>query len=220
MEIQHQENQTKYDSLSDTESTESTSGIAYSGQLSGPLVTTTNKTRTSNKKNARFKEEEYVEITLDVRDDSVLVHSIKGGDSESAFLANQLEKRPNSSSLGSQLSFKLRQVSQELKRMTSSKRFQNKIDRNKSGAARALKGLKFMNKKNVGAEGWAEVESRFDELAVDGALPKSRFGQCIGTVWLPRKWERKLLNLFMCLVCFSFFFLYFCYIWDRDERVG
>ncbi|EXC05644.1 Respiratory burst oxidase-like protein B [Morus notabilis] len=58
MEIQHQENQTKYDSLSDTESTESTSRIAYSGQLSGPLVTTTNKTRTSNKKNARFKEEE------------------------------------------------------------------------------------------------------------------------------------------------------------------
>lgn len=185
MEIQ--ENQIN-DWLSETESTGSTSRrTLYSGQLSGPLVATTKTT----KKSARFKDEEdYVEITLDVRDDSVLVQNIRGagaGDSESAAfqLAAQLEKRqlPKSSSLGSQLSFKFKQVSQELKRMTSSKKLQ-KIDRNKSAAARALMGLKFMNKSNVGGaggEGWAEVESRFRKLAdADGTLPDSRFGQCIG----------------------------------------
>ena len=62
--------------------------------------------------------------------------------------------------------------------MTSSKRF-DKVDRSKSGAARALQGLKFMSK-NVGSEGWSEVEARFNELAINELLPKTRFGQCIG----------------------------------------
>uniref|UniRef100_A0A2P2KE11 Respiratory burst oxidase protein B n=1 Tax=Rhizophora mucronata TaxID=61149 RepID=A0A2P2KE11_RHIMU len=170
MEIQ--ENQLQ-ESWSDTASNSSSTRVGRSGPLSGPLVS--NK-KTSSKRSARFKEEEYVEITLDVRDDSVSVQNIKGGDSETTFLASQLEKRHPS--LGSQLSFRLRQVSQELKRMTSSQRF-DKFDRTKSGAARALKGLKFMTK-NVGSEGWSEVEARFDDLAVNGALPKTRFGQCIG----------------------------------------
>ncbi|MQK21669.1 hypothetical protein EI013_25190, partial [Escherichia coli] len=38
----------------------------------------------------------------------------------------------------------------------------------------------FMTNKNVGTEGWSQVENRFDELAVDYKLPKTRFGQCIG----------------------------------------
>ncbi|MCD9560886.1 hypothetical protein HAX54_019707 [Datura stramonium] len=141
--------------------------------FSGPLV--------SGKRSARFNDDDelssYVEITLDVRDDSVLVHNIKGADREAAMLASRLEKRPNNT-LGSQLSFHLRQVSKEFKRMTSSNKFQ-KIDRSKSGAARALRGLQFMNK-NVGTEGWSEVEARFDELAVNGMLTKSLFGQRIG----------------------------------------
>ncbi|KAK9292063.1 hypothetical protein L1049_020017 [Liquidambar formosana] len=172
MEIQGNQ----YDQGSETESTGSTRStrVGFSGPLSGPLVT--NK-RNSSKKSARFKDEEcYVEITLDVHDDSVSVQNIKGGDMETTLLASRLGTRP--SSLGSQLSFKIRQVSQELKRMTSSKRF-DKVDRSKSGAARALNGLKFMTK-NVGNEGWSEVERRFDQFAVNGTLPKSHFGQCIG----------------------------------------
>ncbi|KAF7817914.1 respiratory burst oxidase-like protein B-like [Senna tora] len=144
--------------------------------FSGPLVT--NK-RNSSKKSARFKdEEEYVEITLDVRDDSVSVHDIRGGDSETAFLAGRLEKRP-STSLGSQLSFRFKQVSQELKRITSNQKF-DRVDRTKSGAARALRGLRFMTKNNVGTAGWSQIENRFHDLAVDGKLPKTRFAQCIG----------------------------------------
>lgn len=147
--------------------------------FSGPLVSN----KKSSKRSARFKDKDdsYVEITLDVRDDSFLVQNIKGADQEAALLASQLEKKPTSS-LGSQLSYHLRQVSQDLKRITS--RRMNKPDRTRSGAARALRGLQFMNK-NVGNEGWSEVEKRFDELAVDGMLPKSRFGKCIG-LWFAR----------------------------------
>lgn len=175
--IQH----SKHESWSETESNGS-ARPCYSGPLSGPLVTSSTKTKNSGrKKSARFKEdkqEDYVEITLDIRDDAVSVQNIRGGDHETALLASRLEKRH---SLGSQLSFRLRQVSRELKQLTtssSSKTF-NKIDRSKSGAARALQGLQFMSK-NVGTEGWPEVEKRFHELAVHGALPKTRFGQCIG----------------------------------------
>ncbi|XP_021281733.1 respiratory burst oxidase homolog protein B isoform X2 [Herrania umbratica] len=174
MEIQH----SKHESWSDTESTSSTR-VGYSGPLSGPILV--NNKKTSSRKSARFKDgdDEYVEITLDIREDSVSVQNIKGGDPETAMLATRLEKRP---SFGSQLSFRIRQVSQELKRMTSTKAAVpfDKVDRSKSGAARALQGLKFMTTKNVRSEGWSEVEKRFYELSVDGSLPKSLFGQCIG----------------------------------------
>ncbi|KAM7274082.1 hypothetical protein ACFE04_028746 [Oxalis oulophora] len=159
------------DSWSETDS----NPVGFSGPLSGPLVTSTTRNSTSSsRKSARFKEE-YVEITLDVRDDSVSVQNIRGGDSDMALLASQLGR---SKHFGSQLSFKLKQVSQELKRITSSKRF-DRVDRAKSGAARALKGLKFMTK-NVASEGnWSEVEKRFDELSINGMLPKPQFGKCI-----------------------------------------
>ncbi|PKU77282.1 respiratory burst oxidase homolog protein C [Dendrobium catenatum] len=171
--------------------------VAYSGPLSGPL------NRKGGKKSARFNipestiagtsaadDDAYVEITLDVRDDSVAVHSVKaaaGGeieDPEVTLLARTLEKK--SSSLGSSVirsaSSRFRQVSQELKRLASlTKRTgPGRIDRSKSAAAHALKGLKFITKTAGGAAGWPAVEKRFDELAVDGKLSRPLFGQCIG----------------------------------------
>nr|CAD1823583.1 unnamed protein product [Ananas comosus var. bracteatus] len=54
--------------------------------------------------------------------------------------------------------------------------------RSPTSAMRALDGLRFVTS-NVGAtEGWPAVERRFDQLAVDGVLLRSRFGQCIGMV--------------------------------------
>ncbi|KAL3538141.1 hypothetical protein ACH5RR_001507 [Cinchona calisaya] len=163
--------ETQSDQVSEAESTNS-GRIGFSG----PLMSNKKK---SSKKSARFKDQDidsYVEITLDVRDDSVLVQNIRGADQEAALIANRLEKMH--SSFGSQISSGFRHVSQELRRITSSRSF-NKLDRTKSGAARAFRGLRFINK-NVGNEGWSEVENRFNELAVDGMLPKSRFAQCIG----------------------------------------
>ncbi|KAL0005999.1 hypothetical protein SO802_013560 [Lithocarpus litseifolius] len=157
------------DSFSESGSTSKLVGYA---PLSGPSFK-----RNSSKKSTRFKEDEcYVEITVDVRDDSISVQNIKGRNSETASSTRKFEKKP--STLGSHLSFQLRQVSLGMKRMASSTKF-NKVDRTKSGAARALKGLKFIGKK-VGSEGWSQVEARFKELSVNEMLPKTRFAQCIG----------------------------------------
>ncbi|KAJ1685619.1 hypothetical protein LUZ63_017009 [Rhynchospora breviuscula] len=182
----------------------STDRIPYSGPLSGPL------NKRGVRKSARFNDSAltspgsrssngdddsaYVEITLDVRDDSVAVHSVKpagsnggGGtgedDPDVMLLAKTLEKRPGpfGSNLMRSASSKFRQVSQELRRLASiSRRTGARIDRSKSAAAHALKGLKFISKTDGGA-GWPAVEKRFDELAsAAGLLHKSKFGQCIG----------------------------------------
>ncbi|KAM0034773.1 putative NAD(P)H oxidase (H(2)O(2)-forming) [Helianthus debilis subsp. tardiflorus] len=133
--------------------------------------------------------DDYVEITLDVRDDSVAVHSVKtaGGadveDPELTLLAKGLEKRSSfGSSVVRNASARIRQVSEELKRLTSfSKRPVGRLDRTKSAAAHALRGLKFISK-NDGGAAWAALEKRFDELTADtgGLLPRSLFGECIG----------------------------------------
>ncbi|XP_042436760.1 respiratory burst oxidase homolog protein C-like [Zingiber officinale] len=134
-------------------------------------------------------DEAYVEITLDVRDDSVAVHSVKPAvageveDPEVSLLGRKLEKRTASfgSSVIRNASSRIRQVSQELRRLASGPKRQAvvRFDRTKSAAAQALKGLKFIAKTD-GATGWAAVDKRFDELAVDGLLHRSHFGQCIG----------------------------------------
>ncbi|XP_019188120.1 PREDICTED: respiratory burst oxidase homolog protein B-like [Ipomoea nil] len=158
---------------SDQASSETGSVRSSRVSFSGPLVSTT--------KNSRLDQESYVEITLDVRDDGVLVHNIKGGDQEAALLASKLEKR-HRNNLGRQLSLHLRQVSKELRRITSSRKLDN-LDRTKSGAARALRGLRFIhNNNNVlgNNEGWSDVETRFAQLSVGGMLPKSLFDKCIG----------------------------------------
>jgi len=151
--------------------------------FSGPLTTTSYKSNRDSRSSARVDDDDdgYVEITLDVRDDSVSVQDIKGAvdNQEAALLASQLERHRPSQGLTSQLSAKLRQVSRELMRVTSSNRGPKQLDRTKTTAARALRGLRFIEK-SVGAEGWADVEKRFDKLAVDGLLLRSRFGQCIG----------------------------------------
>lgn len=56
-----------------------------------------------------------------------------------------------------------------------------RLDRSKSGAMFALRGLRFIAKTDAVGGGWDEVEKRFDELSVEGNLPKSKFGHCIGT---------------------------------------
>ncbi|GJX75752.1 respiratory burst oxidase homolog protein C-like protein [Tanacetum coccineum] len=134
--------------------------------------------------------EDYVEITLDVGDDSVAVHSVKtagGGDMEDpelTLLARGLEKR---GSLGTSLvrnaSSRIKQVSEELRKLTSFSRkpVGGRYDRNKSGAVHALQGLKFISKANSAAA-WAALEKRFDELTkeTNGLLPRASFGECIG----------------------------------------
>ncbi|KAG9444772.1 hypothetical protein H6P81_016112 [Aristolochia fimbriata] len=147
--------------------------------FSGPLIR--GKDRLGSAPPGEEEEEEaYVEITLDVREDSIAVSDVRsGGDGggDMGFLKRALKKRP--ASLGSQLSFKIKQVSKELKRMTSAKAF-SKSDRTSSAAARALLSLRFMSYNVADGDGWSEVEQRFRSLAVDGTLHRSLFAQCIG----------------------------------------
>ncbi|KAL4559838.1 hypothetical protein LXL04_031984 [Taraxacum kok-saghyz] len=173
---------------------------AFSGPLSGPL------NKRGHRKSARFNipdgapgsssgsvksnNDDYVEITLDVRDDSVALHSVKtaGGadveDPELTLLAKGLEKRASfGSSVVRNASARIRQVSEELKRLTSFSKRQpvGRLDRTKSAATYALKGLKFISK-NDGGAAWAALEKRFDDLSekTNGLLPRSLFWECIG----------------------------------------
>jgi respiratory burst oxidase len=128
-----------------------------------------------------------VEITLDVRNDFVAVHSVKPShgvkeDPEMTLLAKGPDKRSVSNVVRT-ASARIRQVSHEIKRLASfSKRPPpGRLDRSKSAAAHALKGLKFISKTDGGA-GWAAVEKRFDEItaSTEGLLPRARFCECIG----------------------------------------
>ncbi|KAI4304869.1 hypothetical protein MLD38_040330 [Melastoma candidum] len=200
------------DAASDADSV-STDPTAFSG----PMLASVGKR--SSKKSARFNvprvrsssssgrwpgdkdcdddgdddENPYVEITLDIRDDSVAVHSVQptaGGheDPELALLAKQtLEKR--SSALYRNVS--LRQVSQELRkglasfsRRSSGGGAAGRFDRTKSAVGHALRGLKFITAKagRSGASGWPTVEKKFDQLTASsgGLLHFTLFGECIG----------------------------------------
>ncbi|XP_021900242.1 respiratory burst oxidase homolog protein D [Carica papaya] len=188
---------------SDTESITS-DRTGFSGPLGAPM-----SSKRGSKKSARFNipqemtmmnktnstsssiggDDSYVEITLDIRDDSVAVHSVQAGagheDPELALLAKKTLENSKSSSLFRNTSAHIKQVSQELKRVISRRSSAaRRFDRTKSAAAYALKGLKFITSKtgSGGNAAWPPVEKRFDELtaSTNGLLPASLFGECIG----------------------------------------
>lgn len=170
------------------------SGQAESGGAGPPGAFRAADGKGGSRRSTRFKDEnEYVEVTLDVvggGGDAVSVRCVKSvgaGDLQEAALL----PRPAAPGPGG-LSSKLKAARAELRRIASSgtKRGvagappqvhgdRRRLDRSMTGAARALRGLQFLNQSAV-TEGWPEVEKRFEKLAVDGFLLRSRFGQCIG----------------------------------------
>jgi len=58
-----------------------------------------------------------------------------------------------------------------------------KMVRVESGAARGIKGLRFLDRTVTGkeADAWRSIEKRFTQHAVDGKLSKDKFGICMGT---------------------------------------
>ncbi|CAJ1798564.1 unnamed protein product [Sphenostylis stenocarpa] len=58
-----------------------------------------------------------------------------------------------------------------------------KMVRVESGAARGIKGLRFLDRTVTGKEddAWRSIEKRFAQHAVDGKLSKDKFGTCMGT---------------------------------------
>ncbi|XP_044506742.1 putative respiratory burst oxidase homolog protein H [Mangifera indica] len=57
-----------------------------------------------------------------------------------------------------------------------------KIDRSASAAARGLQSLRFLDRTTTGKENdaWRSIEKRFNQFAVQGKLPKDKFGICVG----------------------------------------
>lgn len=60
------------------------------------------------------------------------------------------------------------------------RRRQAQLDRTRSGAHKALRGLRFISSKTNGVDAWNEIQNNFDKLAKDGSLYRSDFAQCIG----------------------------------------
>jgi respiratory burst oxidase len=54
------------------------------------------------------------------------------------------------------------------------------LDRTRSGAHKALRGLRFIST-NKRSNAWMEVQANFDRLACDGFLARADFAECIGT---------------------------------------
>ncbi|KAG2712682.1 hypothetical protein I3843_04G128500 [Carya illinoinensis] len=129
---------------------------------------------------------------MDIHDDSVAAQSVKTStvasdherDPQLTSIASGFEKRTLfGSSVVRSASARIRQVSLELKRLTSiPKRVPPaRFERTKSAAAHALRGLKFISETD-GNVGWPAVEKLFIKLtaSTNGSLPRSLFGQCIG----------------------------------------
>ncbi|ESQ37429.1 hypothetical protein EUTSA_v10003051mg [Eutrema salsugineum] len=57
-----------------------------------------------------------------------------------------------------------------------------RVKRTTSSAARGLQSLRFLDRAVTGRErdSWRSIENRFNQFAVDGKLPKEKFGVCIG----------------------------------------
>ncbi|XP_073006736.1 respiratory burst oxidase homolog protein A-like [Typha latifolia] len=60
----------------------------------------------------------------------------------------------------------------------AARRQRAQLDRSRSGAHKALRGLRFIS--NSKANAWNEVLTNFDKLECDGYLSRSDFAQCIG----------------------------------------
>jgi respiratory burst oxidase len=139
--------------------------------------------KSASRRSTRFKEEkEYLEVTLDVRGDgdAVAIHSVKDSSgfemSEAALLP---AATPGSGGLSSRLKAELRRIA-SVKKPQPPPVVPARLDRSMTGARQALRGLQFLNQSVVTQGSWPEAEKRFNRLAVDGLLLRSRFGQCIG----------------------------------------
>ncbi|PON82521.1 Respiratory burst oxidase [Trema orientale] len=120
-------------------------------------------------------EEEYVEITIDLVGDSLVVQNIvPRGDSENTH--NDVVRDEDS------VADDDNQVVIQSNSETAYDHAATRTRRNMPGGSdRFPNGLEFMRINRLDGSSWAQIERRFDELADRfGILSKSHFGQCIG----------------------------------------
>lgn len=126
----------------------------------------------------KSNDDKYVEVTLDIRDDTVAVHSVKNATKTKA---EEAEIEALGKNLQKKRSFGATIVRNLSKRLRSQPHPPRTIDRSSTAAQNVLKGFKFISRTD-GGSGWDTVQQRFDELTAnsDSLLPKAKFGECIG----------------------------------------
>ncbi|XP_017640101.1 respiratory burst oxidase homolog protein E [Gossypium arboreum] len=160
----------------------------------------------------RNNQQDLVEVTLELENDSIVFCSVtpsttpqqvgaeekEGGsvNGSSGILARSLSAtsrirrkfawlKSGSSSRASSSAAEVDQIQDRRITARDERRIKAKLQRTKSSAERALKGLRFISKntgENDAVEMWKRVESRFVSLAKDGLLAREDFGECIGMV--------------------------------------
>lgn len=136
------------------------------------------------KNNQQEQAQDLVEVTIELENDAVVLCSVS---------TPTAAARVSRSSHGSRRKFGwLRSgSSSDIEERTMSardeRRIKAKLQRTRSGAKRALNGLRFISKTTCASDAeelWTLVESRFESLAKDGLLAREDFGECIGTLKL------------------------------------
>ncbi|KAL6974654.1 hypothetical protein U1Q18_028836 [Sarracenia purpurea var. burkii] len=144
-------------------------------------------------------QQDLVEVTLELEDDSIVLCSVAptsspnptGEEAEGGLLARSLSATSRICRKFSWLRSPSSRTQSEVDEPTvslstrDSRKMKAKLDRTRSSAQRALKGLRFISKttgRSDTNELWKKVESRFETLARDGLLCREDFGECIGMV--------------------------------------
>ncbi|XP_041005444.1 respiratory burst oxidase homolog protein E isoform X2 [Juglans microcarpa x Juglans regia] len=148
----------------------------------------------------RNNDRDTVEVTLELEDDSIVVCSVTpttataepaAGTSEGVFgrshsATSRIRRkfpwlRSPSFSRASTTS-----ETEEHNKITArdARRMKARLQRTRSSAQQALKGLRFISNSTISGaceeELWREVEARFESLAKEGLLGREEFGECIG----------------------------------------
>lgn len=149
----------------------------------------------------RNNDQDTVEVTLELEDDSIVVCSVTPTTATEEPTAGTSEGvLGRSQSVSSRIRRKfpwLRSPSYSRASTTSETEEHNKItardarmmkarlQRTRSSAQQALKGLRFISNSTISGaceaeELWRKVEARFESLAKEGLLGREEFGECIG----------------------------------------
>ncbi|KAF8401139.1 hypothetical protein HHK36_014443 [Tetracentron sinense] len=142
-------------------------------------------------------QQDYVEVTLELEDDSIIVCGVTptaradptGNEAIAGFFSRSVSATSRIRRKFPWLRSPSTRTSSGVEEPTLSARdarkIKAKLERTRSSAQQALKGLRFISKTTGTLDGnelWRKVESRFESLAKDGLLAREDFGECIGMV--------------------------------------
>ncbi|CAL0302723.1 unnamed protein product [Lupinus luteus] len=130
----------------------------------------------SSEKTTHDDSSQWILDSIDI--DPIVVDHVPKNNNNSdvqAYQQSKVVKAPNDAALN-------RNASNVRSRNGNSQGHNIKMQRLQSGAARGLKGLRFLDRTVTGkeADAWKSIEKRFVQHAVDGRLSKEKFGICVG----------------------------------------